>query len=294
MLPLLVMLFWIPLTAVAKGPQLPEKETLIRNLVHTYGSQLPDSTRRLLAKQEFRYYPDALILNIHTRETGDRYARFHKTESIREARAFLEQERKTISAAAAPWKVEPEIVVALWYVESDLGRNQGRYPLLDVLLTLTCLDDSAVVDWNLRRGLKEAENEREKRRIRDKVVRRSQKKAAWARRELLQLLKLYPLRTIGELRSSYAGALGICQFLPSSLAAYGADGDGDGQIDLRHLPDAAASTARYLRENGRGENLDEKQRRRVIWRYNHSQPYVDAVYHLYYELSHGRKTKNGN
>ena len=65
--------------------------------------------------------------------------------------------------------------------------------------------------------------------------------------------------------------------MPTSLAAFGKDGDGDGRVNLHSDTDAIASVCHYFQKNGWKNNLSEKRRRRVIWRYNHSPLYVDTV-----------------
>jgi membrane-bound lytic murein transglycosylase B len=79
------------------------------------------------------------------------------------------------------------------------------------------------------------------------------------------------------LRGSGSGAFGYPQFLPTSYLRYGTDGDGDGIVDLYDSRDAAASCANYLASHGWKTATSDAQRRAVIWRYNHSAPYVDTV-----------------
>jgi len=73
------------------------------------------------------------------------------------------------------------------------------------------------------------------------------------------------------------GAVGWPQFLPSSLIDYGADGNGDGLIDLYNPDDAIFSTANYLRGHGWCEARFPTDQEQVIWAYNHSKPYVRTV-----------------
>ncbi|MGH9246340.1 MAG: lytic transglycosylase domain-containing protein [Acidimicrobiales bacterium] len=73
---------------------------------------------------------------------------------------------------------------------------------------------------------------------------------------------------------SSAGALGPMQFMPPTWAAYGVDGDGDGVADIWNPADAIFGAANYLCANGAG---DPAGLRHAIWRYNHSQVYVEKV-----------------
>lgn len=74
--------------------------------------------------------------------------------------------------------------------------------------------------------------------------------------------------------TSAAGAVGPMQFLPSTWAAYGADGDGDGVADPRNPADALSGAARLLCANGGG---DSARLPSAVWNYNHSDEYVRQV-----------------
>jgi hypothetical protein len=73
---------------------------------------------------------------------------------------------------------------------------------------------------------------------------------------------------------SSAGAMGPMQFMPGTWAAYGVDGDGDGVIDVWNPPDAIFGAANYLCANGAGNPAGLRD---ALWRYNHSQVYVEKV-----------------
>ncbi|MGI8809732.1 MAG: lytic murein transglycosylase [Acidimicrobiales bacterium] len=93
------------------------------------------------------------------------------------------------------------------------------------------------------------------------------------------------LVAIGSLESSLglqtgfssAGAVGPMQFLPSTWAAYGADGDGDGVSDVMNPIDAVHGAARLLCANGGG---DPDRLPSALWNYNHSHDYVRQVMSL--------------
>ena len=71
---------------------------------------------------------------------------------------------------------------------------------------------------------------------------------------------------------SSAGAVGYCQFLPGTWAAYGVDGDGDGIADPYNYRDCIPAMGRYLMANGAPADM-----RRAIFAYNHSSSYVELV-----------------
>ena len=74
--------------------------------------------------------------------------------------------------------------------------------------------------------------------------------------------------------ASSAGAVGPMQFLPSTWAAYGTDGNGDGVVDVMNPVDAVQGAARILCANG---GADPQQLPSAIWNYNHSDDYVRRV-----------------
>lgn len=94
------------------------------------------------------------------------------------------------------------------------------------------------------------------------------------------------LAAIGQVESghgantstSYAGAQGPMQFLPSTFAAYAVDGDGDGGTDIQNPADAIFSAARYLCANGAGRSPEATAR--AVWRYNRADWYVALVLKL--------------
>jgi len=115
--------------------------------------------------------------------------------------------------------VPPQIVVALWGIESSFGQNMGDYETVNSLATLA---------YEGRR-------------------------ADFFRSELFAALHILDQEhlTASQLRGSWAGAMGQCQFMPSTYLKYAADGDNDGRIDIwTHPADVMASIANYLSAEG--------------------------------------------
>jgi len=121
--------------------------------------------------------------------------------------------------AEAHYGVPPEVIVAILGVETLYGRHPGRIRALDALTTLAF---------------------------------RYPRRAAFFRGELEAFLLLVREESLAPrtLTGSYAGALGVPQFIPSSYRAYAVDFDGDGRRDLLgSVDDAVGSVGNYLRRH---------------------------------------------
>lgn len=140
---------------------------------------------------------------------------------IDDGAAFLADNRTLLERIGSQYGVPPELIAAIIGVESNYGRTPMRYRVLDALVTLAFYYPP---------------------------------RSAYFRSELAQLLALHSAAfpyAPEELMGSYAGAMGWPQFMPSSVAKYARDGDGDGKIDLwNSLPDICASVANYFEAFG--------------------------------------------
>ena len=134
--------------------------------------------------------------------------------------AFMRDHREALEAAERKYGVPPEIVAAIIGVETMYGSITGGYRVLDALSTLA-------FDYPPR--------------------------SSFFRSELKQFILLVreERQMITNLTGSYAGAMGLGQFIPSSYRAYAVDFDGDGIRDIWNNPtDAIGSVANYLSRHG--------------------------------------------
>ena len=147
-------------------------------------------------------------------------ARFLDAPRISGGLKFWQTYQTTVDEAAKKTGVPAEIIVAIIGVETIYGRNTGNFQALSALATLA-------FDYPPRAEL--------------------------FRRELeaLFLLARDQGEPVGNYLGSYAGAIGLPQFLPSSIRSFAVDGDGDGRVDLRGNPrDAIHSVANFLALHG--------------------------------------------
>ncbi len=200
------------------------------------------------------------------KETRDIYAKFYTPQVAARGRAYLQEHRAELTKAANRYGVAPEVIVGILTVESDLGNATGKYPVFNVFASLAVMDNPEIIrELGLSPTLKA----------------RLHKKAAWAQRELLTFLEYCRAKKLDPFfyKGSWAGAMGFCQFLPTSLKNCGADGDGDGRVDLFTHADAISSIACYLHQSG-FKQQNRASWRKAVYRYNHSEAYVDTVLYL--------------
>jgi membrane-bound lytic murein transglycosylase B len=207
------------------------------------------------------------------REAKLNYDQFTDPASIQKARAYLKQHDAALSRAEKTYGVDREVIAAILLVETRLGTYVGRSSTLNILSSLAALSSAWVRDaaW--------IEMEKTPRLSRDRFDRWAEDKSGWAYRELKAFLRYAAREGLNpvDVTGSYAGAFGIAQFIPSSILMYAADGNGDGQVNLFQHADAIASVGRYLKKNGWRPDMGKDQRFKVIYRYNHSEYYVETI-----------------
>lgn len=133
---------------------------------------------------------------------------------------FWGEHGEDLARARQRYGVPEALIVAILGVETMYGRNVGSYRVIEALTTLA-------VEFPPR--------------------------ADYFRYELEEFLRLAREQGFDALamRGSYAGAMGIGQFMPSSWRRHGVDFDGDGRTDLRYSPsDVIGSVASYIRAHG--------------------------------------------
>jgi len=140
-------------------------------------------------------------------------------ERVARGRVLLKENRPLLSRFAGAYGVPESIQTALWGIESNYGTRLGDFEVVSALATLA---------YN---GFR----------------------AKFFREQLIAALRIVSQGHIGlhGMKGSWAGAMGQCQFIPTSFLAYAADGDGDGRKDIwTNKADVFASIANYLHRVG--------------------------------------------
>lgn len=144
---------------------------------------------------------------------------------IKRGISFWQQNRAQLDAVSRQSGVPQSIIVAIIGIETVYGQYTGKHRVLDTLATL---------------GFKYPDPSRPERQ-------------AMFREQLADLIVLHEQNKINAytVQGSFAGAMGLSQFMPTSLLKYAKDGDNDGQIDLLNSKaDAIASIASFLLAHG--------------------------------------------
>lgn len=140
-------------------------------------------------------------------------------ERVEDGRAKLKEWSKVLAEAEKKFGVDRHVIVAVWGVESNYGRIQGKRDIVRSLTTLICAD----------------------------------KRQAFFRGELLATLRILQSGDIPPeaLVGSWAGAFGQTQFMPTTYQRLAVDFDEDGRRDIvSSVPDALGSTANFLKRAG--------------------------------------------
>jgi membrane-bound lytic murein transglycosylase B len=138
---------------------------------------------------------------------------------VDQGKARLRENRELLSEISQKYGVQPRFIVAFWGIESDFGRLDGGFSVVQSLATLA---------FDGRRS-------------------------AFFRAELIRALRIIDQGhiTADSMRGSWAGAMGHFQFMPSTFESFAVDYDGDGKRDIwTNKKDAFASAANYLSRSG--------------------------------------------
>lgn len=144
---------------------------------------------------------------------------------IEQGRTLLAAHHGMLERIGAEYGVQPRFIVALWGIETNYGKNMGSYPVPWSLATLA---------YDGRRG-------------------------EFFRGELMQALTIIDTGHIAfeDMNGSWAGAMGQCQFMPSSFQRFAVDHNGDGRKDIWGTQeDIFASIAHYLSASGWNEDTN--------------------------------------
>jgi membrane-bound lytic murein transglycosylase B len=207
------------------------------------------------------------------REGKLNYGQFLEPGAIEKAFQYMDDYQSELTAAEKAFGVDRKAITAILLVETRFGSYVGKSSVFNVLSTMAALEDGNVKDMLWKRVSDSTDLSREE------FENKAAKKSGWAYVELKAFLtytakeNLNPLNIYG----SYAGAMGLCQFMPSNILTLAKDGDNDGHIDLFSHADAIMSIASYLKNYGWHSGITGQEAYNVVYTYNHSGYYVNTI-----------------
>ena len=170
--------------------------------------------------------------------------RFIEPVRLKAGRAFWDQNQAFLSQIEQESGVPAEIIVAIIGIETIYGRQTGNFRVKDVLSTLAFSYPDT--------PNKPAREQLFKDQLKELIL------LCWTEaggklpsKNTSQGVNNERFSSCLNQNSSYAGAIGLPQFMPSSIRSFAVDGDGDGQIDLKQSPkDAIASVGNFMKKHG--------------------------------------------
>lgn len=229
-------LFFLLILAVAvpgaRAAELPGIPQFVDEMVAKHGFERGELEQVFDRAQHRQAIIDAISKPATLKPWTEYRAAFVNDRRVAGGLQFWALHEDVLRRAEKQYGVPQEIIVALIGVETLYGSNSGRHSVLDALVTLA-------FDYPRRAGFFRGELEQY---------------LLLAREQKLDLFKV---------QGSYAGAMGIPQFMPGSYRKYAVDFGGDGATDLLTDPqDAIGSVANYLKQFGwkDGEPVAERAR----------------------------------
>ena len=204
--------------------------------------------------------PSSVYRNVITKANVDR------------CKTFMQEHAVSLKRMEEKYAVPKEVVTSLLFVETRLGTQLGKEQAFWSLACMAASDNPQLVGS----GISELDITPEREPwLQAKLT----DKSDWAYKELKAMMTFCSTQSLDpqSMPGSVYGAVGICQFMPSNLSIYGADGDGDGKIDLFVPEDAIHSAASYLSSHGWKSTASVDARRKVIKRYNNSNRYANTI-----------------
>jgi membrane-bound lytic murein transglycosylase B len=208
-------------SAADKTAAAAAEQQFAQTLAHDHGLAARDILATLAKARYQQSVIDAITRPAEAKPWKDYRPIFVTERRIADGTAFYRANTALLKRTESEFGVPAELIVTILGVETNYGRVTGHYRVLDALTTLAFYYPP---------------------------------RQDFFRSELAQLFLLYSPSfpyPADELMGSYAGAMGWGQFMPSSVAHFARDGDGDGKVDLwNSLPDVCASVANYFVAHG--------------------------------------------
>ena len=235
------------------------------------GKVPPSFIEKIFSSTELDFYPQIMVKSLTWKEAELPYYQFLTPERLKKAKEFLKSHYHLLSQIEKTFGVDKEVLVGIFMVETNFGKNTGNWPVLDVLYSMAISGEKEIFEPYAQKANIPLND--------TSIKTKWQKRSRWAYRELLYFIQIcyQNLWDPFSIKGSLFGAFGYPQFVPRSYLVYGYDWDKDGVVDLYNVEDALSSIANYLKKEGYKISAPEEEKKRVIMTYNHSEPYADTV-----------------
>ncbi len=233
----------------------------------------PLKIKQLYSRPQVSFEADGVILLFTYKESRVNYGQFTNKWSIRKANQYLQENKSDLTRIEKEYGVDKKIITAILLVETGLGASVGTRSALNTLSTMAALKDPMVRNklWDLIPDSKKIS--------RKNFEKKASSRSNWAYKELKAFLEYTSREGFDpvSIPGSFAGAVGIAQFMPTSILAYGQDGNDDGMVDMLNHADSMASIANFLKSHGWHPKQSRKKAEKIIYHYNHSSYYVNTI-----------------
>lgn len=275
---------WLPLQRKLVADGLPAAE-----VAKYLGALAPTPTQSPMGRKMLELYRRKFFPPAPTAQQQRYYKGVVTEANAALCRDFIRTHERSFDLAQKRYGVPPSIAAALLFVETRLGKVLGDVPE-NAFYTLASMAVSTKPD-DISQWLPKMKGYEKHLGWMDETM---QKRAAWAYDETRALLAHIIRDHVPpeHLPGSIYGAVGLCQFMPSNISSYGADGDGDGRVDLFTVPDAVMSLSNYLYKHGWRAGQSREKQHKLLMTYNHSQVYANTIIALA-DLARGGQTGNG-
>ncbi len=236
--------------AQANYAQRADVKIFINEMVEQHGFDRADLVARFASVKRLENVLESIAKPAEKKLTWKQYRPIFVTDKrSAKGKIFIEEHRETLQRAEKKYGVPVEIIAAIIGVESYYGRYTGKFTVFDSLTTLG-FDDP--------------------------------RRSAFFKSELKHFLLLSKEEdiSIDDMTGSYAGAMGLPQFISSSYRHYAIDFDGDGKRDLwNSIDDVIGSVANYFSEHNWQPGADIVHRvtvkdKSIVRKKNTLKPYV--------------------
>lgn len=277
--PMLVLFLWFFFICFTLPASLFCEETVKSNEFEKLIQKLVDDgfdkakIEKIFSNKEIAFTPEAVSLFFIHSESSLDYDQFTTPKAIEGALKYLNDNKEILEKAEGAFGVDKTVIIAILLVETRLGSYLGTKIVINTLSTMAALSDETLREriWNAIPDDKKPEKEA--------FIKKARDKTNWGYNELKALLQYTEKEGVApeSIKGSYAGALGVSQFMPSNALRLAKDGNNDGRIDLFNHSDAIFSVANYLKHHGWQPGITRQRQHEILFLYNHSNYYVDTL-----------------